>query len=334
MITYYSKFISNLSSITYPLRLLLQKNRRFHWSDACDKAFCKLKNEIASDKVLTPFNPDLPVVLTCGASPTGIAAVLSHTINKEDRSIAFISRALTPSEQNYSQLDREALAIVFAVNKFYLYLFGRRFTLITDNTPLSRIFHQDAKLPVMSASRLLRYATILNGFDYVVKHKKSTDITHVDYLSRSPLLLQMPDFNEDDIIFHQTINHISTETISSKSIAVATMNDPELNQLLRKLQNGNIQDEQYSLQEGVIFRGHQIIIPKSLQCEILRELHVTHTKISKMKSLARRYCYWKNIDANIETINHVNPVQKQPSLQARHLFIHGMSQTVISNVYT
>lgn len=84
----------------------------------------------------------LPVQLTCDASPTGVAGVLSHVIDGSERAIAFASRSLTPAEQNYSQLDREALAIVFAVQHFHEYLFGRPFKMVTDNQPLSRIFHQ------------------------------------------------------------------------------------------------------------------------------------------------------------------------------------------------
>ncbi|BES87325.1 Hypothetical Protein NTJ_00130 [Nesidiocoris tenuis] len=300
MITYYAKLIPNLSTLTYPLRRLLRKNQNFIWTSSCQQAFDRLKNEIASDRVLTPFNPDLPVVLACDASPTGIAAILSHTIDEHDRPIAFASRSLSDCEQNYSQLDREALAIVYAVNKFYMYLYGRKFTLVTDNGPLSRIFHHDAKLPILSASRLLRYATILSGFNYVIKHKKADQNVHVDYFSRSPIHSKTPDFNEDDIIQYQTINQISSVTITAESIKTATGKDPHLSQLCEDLKNGTIQDEQYSIQDGIVFRGNRVIIPQALRASVLSELHFTHVKTSKMKNLARRYCYWKNIDSDIE----------------------------------
>lgn len=96
--------------------------------------------------VLVPFNPNVSVQLACDASPVGIAGVLSHIVNGQDKPILFASGSLTSADKNYSQLDREVLAIVFAVNHFFQYLFGRKFKLITDNQPLARIFHQHAKL--------------------------------------------------------------------------------------------------------------------------------------------------------------------------------------------
>ncbi|UYV82856.1 K02A2.6-like [Cordylochernes scorpioides] len=175
MITYYSRFLPDVSTITYPLRRLLKKDKNFFWSAQCQATFIKLKNEVASDRVLIPFDTNLPVTLTTDASPVGIAAVLSHGINKVEHPIAFASRSLTDAEQNYSQLDREALAIVFGVDHFLNYLSGHKFTLITDNQPLTRIFHPKSKFPKMTSARLLHYASFLAGFDYVVSFKKGTE---------------------------------------------------------------------------------------------------------------------------------------------------------------
>ena len=66
-----------------------------------------------------PYDPSLPVQLACDASPVGIAGILCHIVDGEEQQISFSSRSLTQAEQNYSQLDREALAIVFSVQRFY-----------------------------------------------------------------------------------------------------------------------------------------------------------------------------------------------------------------------
>ncbi|GBN88010.1 Retrovirus-related Pol polyprotein from transposon 412 [Araneus ventricosus] len=132
MVTYYSRFIPDVSTITYPLRKLLRKNQKFYWNKECQTAFLKLKEEISSDRVLVPFDPELPVTLTTDASPVGIAAVLSHIVDNVEKPVAFASRSLTEAERNYSQLDREALAIIFGVSHFINYIYGRYFVLITD----------------------------------------------------------------------------------------------------------------------------------------------------------------------------------------------------------
>jgi len=307
LVTYYSRFIPDASTITYPLRRLLSKSIQFHWSADCESAFRKLKAIIASDQVLVNYDPDLPVTVACDASPTGIAGVLSHIINGQERPVAFISRSLTPAERNYSQIDREALAIIFTVEKFYVYLIGRKFTLITDNLPLSRIFHEHAQMPAMTAARHLRYAAYLNMFDYQIKYRKSEDNKNADYLSRSPIAEQ-PSGTQAALDWEltccqeQTLNQISTSNITSTEIATETKKDPESSTLLENLQNGNLPDSKYTVLDGIIFYGDRVYIPKALQSSILAELHHTHIGIVKMKQLARRYCYWPGIDSDIEKL--------------------------------
>ncbi|XP_055910620.1 uncharacterized protein K02A2.6-like [Eupeodes corollae] len=263
--------------------------------------------EIMSNRVLTPYDPQLQTTLACDASPVGIAAVLSQIDEGVERPIAFISRSLTLSEQNYSQLDREALAIVFAIDKFYMYLYGREFILITDNKPLTRIFHQHSKIPAMTSSRLLRYASFLQGFNYKIQHKKAEEHLHVDCLSRNlstDSFQKFKFFLDDEIkdLQDQIINQISTVSLTATSIAKETEKDSKLSKLKQDLLKGQIENPDYSLQDGVIFKGNRVVIPNTLQDEVLKELHRTHIGIVKMKQLARKYCYWNGIDSSIEKL--------------------------------
>ena len=130
MISYHGKFIRNLSSILQPLNQLLQGNQEFKWSPRCEEAFKKAKDSLSSSNVLVHYDPSLPVILESDASQHGIGAVIFHRFpNGDERSIAYASRFLNSSEKNYSQIEKEGLAIVFGVTKFYMYLFGRKFTL-------------------------------------------------------------------------------------------------------------------------------------------------------------------------------------------------------------
>lgn len=289
-VTYYIRFIRDASTKTFPLRQLLQKKTRFEWTKKCEEAFLNIKKEIVSNTVLMSFNPDLPIIVSCDASPVGVAGILSHFVNGVERPVAFVSRALTPVEQNYSQLDREAVAIYWAIKKFFVYLYGTLFTLITDNKPFTRIFKTDSSLPAITSSRLLRYASFLAEFQYQLKHRSANQQTNVDYLSRAPPKRgkNSTELDETDEISVNSINTISTPTLSSDNIRKHTDVDPELSQLKADLLSGKNSEGTFHLYEGIIFRDSRIVIPGKLRAEVLNELHQTHLKISKMKNFARR----------------------------------------------
>ena len=142
LVTYYQRFIPDMATVLGPLTELLQNGKEFHWSRECERAFEKVKQSLASDRVLIRYTPDLPIRLASDASPYGLGAVLSHVLpTGDEHPIAFASRKLSKAEQGYSQIDREALAIVWAVKKFHTYLYGRHFKLLTDHQPLVSIFH-------------------------------------------------------------------------------------------------------------------------------------------------------------------------------------------------
>ena len=188
LVNYYNRFLPNLSTVVHPLNQLLENNHQWKWTEQCETAFYNVKEMITSEQVLTHYDPSLPLRLACDASPVGIGAVLSHVMNDgTERPIAFASRTLTKTEQGYAQIDKEALAIIWGVKKFHVYLFGRSFTLYTDHQPLTSIFHPHKSIPVVTAARLQRYALFLAGYDYQIEYKNTKVHSNADGLSRLPL---------------------------------------------------------------------------------------------------------------------------------------------------
>ena len=118
--TYYGKFLPNLSTCLAPLYKLLQKQSRWNWGHEQKEAFKKAKDLLTSSSVLIHYDPTKPLVLACDASPYGLGAVLSHQLGPNEQLIAFASCSLAPAEKNYSQIDKETLAIVFGVTNIYL----------------------------------------------------------------------------------------------------------------------------------------------------------------------------------------------------------------------
>lgn len=308
LVNYYGKFFKNLSSKLHPLYKLLQKDVKFTWAKDQENAFQLIKDEITSDEVLVPYDPDLPILLSTDASPNGIGVVLSHVMpDNTERPIAYASRSLTPAEKNYSQIDKEATAIYWGVLRFFQYLYGRKFTLITDHKPLVSIFSPDKQLPILSAQRLLHYAQFLQGFDYTIKYRNTKEHSNADALSRLPLENQHP--KEDDFCQLQ-LNPITDTPVTHAKIAKETAKDPILRDVYQRLTQGiplktpgfEHRDIEFSIEEGCILRGSRIVIPKILQQSILEELHLGHLGIVKMKALSRSYVWWYNIDKDIEKI--------------------------------
>ena len=98
--------------MTHSLNALLQKKVTWNLSKQCQKAFEELKSKLASTEVLAHYDPTLPIKLDCDASAYGIGAVVSHVLpDKTECPIAYASRALTSSEKNYPQIEKEALAL-------------------------------------------------------------------------------------------------------------------------------------------------------------------------------------------------------------------------------
>jgi hypothetical protein len=122
LVNYYANFISNMSLHFQPLYNLFKKRVKYHWSAECQKYFDYIKSVITSAKCLTHYDPKLEVRLATDASSYGLGTVLSHIMpDGVERPIAFTSRTLTVAEQNYSQIEREALSIIFGVSKFHMH---------------------------------------------------------------------------------------------------------------------------------------------------------------------------------------------------------------------
>lgn len=320
LVNYYGKFMENLSMVLRPLHHLLEKNVPWKWTTECQQAFNKVKNMMVSDKVLAHYDPNLPVALSCDASPYGLGAVLSHKFpDGTERPIAYASRSLNNAEKNYSQIDKEALGIIWGIKRFNVYLYGRNFTLVTDHQPLVSIFSPQKGISTTSSSRLQRYAIFLSGYDYTIKYRNTKLHGDADGLSRMPQKSRVPDANdsEEDIMDEAHIFQVSQmerlpvtssqlrkETSKDKLLAVvydAAMrgwNKPEDKTLLPFYERRN----EITVHQGCLLWGIRVIIPQKLQREILEEIHTGHLGVVKMKSLARSYIWWPGMDSEIENL--------------------------------
>ena len=120
IINYYSCFLPNLSTKLAPLYQLLQKDTKWTWGRKQNEAFKAAKSALQDDSLLVHYDESKPLVLACDASQYGLGAVLSHVMeDRKERPVTYASQTLTPAEKNYSQIEKEGLAIIFGVKKFH-----------------------------------------------------------------------------------------------------------------------------------------------------------------------------------------------------------------------
>ena len=310
MVNFQAKFIPNLSMMIHPLNALLGKVP-FEWTKPCEVAFSKVKSALTSETILAHYDPSLPLELVVDASPYGLGAALIQIYDNDLRKpVAYASRTLGKHEQGYSQLDKEALSIMFGLKRFHTYLYGRKFTICTDHKPLERILGAKTSIPTLAAQRLQRWAVTLSAFNYEIRYITSKQNAIADALSRLPL----PSVREDE----EEINSIESKVVenlpvTSKQISYETRKDPLLSRVLHFVKFGwpsGLDDKQLepflkrqqelTVEQDCILWGMRVVVPNKYRQAMLDELHEAHVGIVRMKEIARSFVWWPQVDKDIE----------------------------------
>ena len=178
---YYRKFIPNYAEIAVPLTDLTKKNQpnQVQWGDAQQHAFDTLRDLLTRAPILRLPDFSKPFIIQTDASDTGIGCILLQEYDDGRFPVACASKKLLPRERNYSVIERECLAIVFAVKKFAKYLYGKEFILHTDHKPLSYL-HKSK----LESGRIMRWALFLQNYRFKIEAIKGSENVGADYLSR------------------------------------------------------------------------------------------------------------------------------------------------------
>ena len=291
-INYYSKFIPNMAETAKPLYQLIEKNTTWKWTRKEQYAFESLKLFLTRAPLLVLYDSKLPLNVACDASQYGIGAVLSNVYpGGVEKPLAFASRLLNKHEINYSQIDKEGASVIFAMKKFNQYLLGNHFTIITDNKAVRKIFDPHTELSPIAAARLVRWALILNQYDYKIEFKQTKEHCNADMLSRLPRAIES-ELPVDNLIYSI---QIATLPVTADLIREHTGNDEILTRVITCLREGkwpdniddNLQPYYKKRDEILIEDGMLLFGPISLKDIILQELHHEHPGIIRMKALSR-----------------------------------------------
>jgi hypothetical protein len=232
LLGYYRRFIKNFAKITKPFTKCLKKGEKIlHTTEFC-RAFEYCKNILSNEPILQYPDFSKPFILTTDASQFAIGAILSQGEIGKDLPIAYASRTLNTAECNYSTIEKELLAIVWSTKYFRPYLFGNKFTIVTDHKPLQWLFN--LKEP---SSRLVRWRLKLEEFNYNIVYKKGKQNTNADALSR----IEIHALEKDDDRFSTIGNEGDISETIDKYLTnpdpKPTLDCPSLKELTSKLKS-------------------------------------------------------------------------------------------------
>ena len=308
LIMFYSKFLENHSTVLAPLNTLLCKDVPWNWTENHDTAFLAAKEMLVKSPTLVHYDDNLSLYMSCDASAYGCGGVLFHCIDNNDRPVVFASCSLSKCQKNYSQLDKEAFSIIFCLKRFHQFLYGRSFHIITDHKPLLQLLGEHKPVPVHTAARLQRYSLILASYNYKLEFRSTKFHVDADCMSRVLITTTF-----DPPLVNLNCNFFSTvRNINQNAVKRLTQRHPLLSKVYRYIVSGwpdttdpsftpfRTRKDELSTEDGCILWGQRVIVPPSLQKDVLQEFHVGHPGICRMKALARSYIWWPNLDESIE----------------------------------
>jgi hypothetical protein len=287
----------------------------------------KLKQCVSENTVLHYFDPNKDIVIECDASQKG----LGGCIIQEGHPVNFASRSLTDAESRYCNLGREMLAVAWAVNHYRQFVYGRKFTVISDHSPLQQILKKDIR---DVTTRLQRLLLRVQGYDFSIEYKRGTEMHISDCLSRCV----PPASTRQGPVFPETSNigifEVTTATESDiQKIRSAAKKDSTFKELTRLIQVGWPEhrnqvadvataywDYRYDMAiiDGLITKSHRILVPQDMRESLLKKLHRVHQGVDKSIQRARDKWFWPGMTEQIRRMILTCPscLENQPRQKA------------------
>ena len=305
LVQYCAKFLPNFAQVSEPLWRLTRKDQTFVWDTPQEESFQKLKELITRAETLAYFKAKAKTRIVADAGPAGIGAILTQLQRGVWRVISYASRSLTDVERRYSQTEKEALALVWACERFNLYVYGRKFELETDHKPLECIYNTTSK----PSARIERWVLRLQSYEYKVVYRPGkTNIA--DALSRLNQTNQLDPSGDSIDVVRLIVEESMPAALSARQVEEESGRDPELTRVREYIQTRNWSEckmvsylsvkNELCVLGKLVLRGTRIVIPESLRREVLHLAHEGHQGIVKVKNRLRSKVWWPKIDKDAE----------------------------------
>ena len=310
LVQYCSRFIPSFAIIASPLWDLTKAHAKWKWGTAEENAFQAVKRQLTRAPVMAFFKQGAETRVTTDASPVGIGAVLEQ---KQDdgqyRPVHYASRKLTPPESRYSQFEREALAVKWSCEKFFLYIHGNDFEICTDHKPLITVLGPHSKPP---SARIERWMLYMQQFKYSIRHIPGKE-NAANALSRLPI------DSSPDAAIKQTEEYARTivadaipAALTPRQVERESERDPTLQLVRHAITSGDwsklqgttykaVRDELWIMGQ-LVMRGNKVVMPEKLWNQTIQLAHEGHQGMVRTKSRLREKVWWPNLDKQVEKL--------------------------------
>ena len=310
---FYGRLIPDFAELCKPLNALRSKDCQFEMSPSAIDAFENIKTALSSKPCIKPYDLNSHVTLRVDSSEYSIGGVLLQ----QGHPVMFLSRKLTSAETSYSNIEREALAIIWAVERSKKLLLGKKFTIQSDHEPLKYIFSPPKGLPKTISARLTRWALRLSAYDFDIEFVAGRHLKDADALSRMEFL---PTTDHSEQVCHSEMMfdaEFQPELISLDEVRNIT----EQCSLSKRLKNriisgkwgGVSQTERpfktvastLSIEDGIIIYGSRVVVPPMLRRRVIEVAHdPIHTSRENTVALISKEFWWPGM--NRDVVDYVN----------------------------
>ena len=325
LVNFSARYIPDMATVSEPLRMLTKTNVPFKWEREQQHAFDTLKEKLTNAQTLAYFDVKAQTRVIADASPVGLGAILAQKqSNGSYRAVCYASKSLSDVEKRYSQTEKEALALVWACERFQLYLLGNsKFELITDHKPLEVIYSRQSR----PSARIERWVLRLQPYDFVVKYRPGKEMA-ADALSRLTQNGETSSTSDaEEYIRFVSVNAVP-RALTIQEIEQASAEDETFNFVRQSIQSQDwsskevkqysfVQNELTSLGQ-LILRGPRLVIPAKLRKTVTQLAHEGHQGIVRTKQRLRTKVWWPGLEKDAEKLCkkcHACQVVSQPSTQ-------------------
>ena len=287
----------------------MSTKRSWTWGSSQEQAFSQVKSELAKPTVLALYSPRAPTKVSADASSYGLGAVLLQQVVDVWKPVAYASRSMSETERRYAQIEKEALAVTWACDKFSDYILGRPFQIETDHKPLVPLLStkQLNSLP----PRVLRFRLRLARYDYSIQHVPSKLLYTADALSRAPLTeVESLELQEEVEAFIESVSDNlpaskgrletyqeaqSSDSVCSRVKEFCTTGWPKKHLIGAEIRPFWKVRKSLSLHNGLLLFNSRIVVPSSLQEETLERIHEGHQGIERCRIRINSSVWWPGV---------------------------------------